>query len=241
MPDPEIEILKKRLKVRNGGHVLDVACGNGDFTRKLKEAFWKVESFTGLDSDGHSLEHARKNIDHPDLSFIRGSALEMPFEDERFDTVAMAQGLHHLTDDRLGLREMYRVLKPGGLFILKEMHRDDLNEAQQTHAIYHHLRAEIDTLLGISHNETYTREALLDMIHEPGLKDMSLEEYTEDPGNIYDQDRFNSYSENLRNWLQNLEGRSDYEDYARRIADLKKRMFLKGVAWPPKIIAIGIK
>lgn len=241
MRDPEIEILKKRLRARNGGHVLDVACGNGDFMGKLNEAFKKVESFTGLDSDGTSLEQARIQFEHPDLNFIRGSALEMPFEDERFDTVAMAQGLHHLTDDRLGLKEMYRVLKPGGLFILKEMHRDDLNEAQQTHAIYHHLRAEIDTLLGTSHNETYTREALLDLIHELGLKDLSLEEYTEDPGDIYNQDRFNSYSEKLRNWLLNLEGRSDYDDYARRIADLKKRIFLKGVAWPPIIIAIGIK
>lgn len=241
MLDPEVEILKNRLGDRNGGHILDIACGDGAFMEVLLASFQKVESFTALDIDDFSLEQARKRIDHPQIRFIQASALEIPFGDDHFDTVSMAQGLHHLSNDRLGLREMYRVLKPGGLFILKEMHRDGLSEAQQTHAAYHHLRAEVDTLLGISHNETYTGDELMERISELGLKELQREEYTEDPGNIFDQDRFNSYSENLSNWLQRLEDSADYDDYARRMAGLKKRMFLKGVAWPPKIIFTGTK
>ena len=50
------------------------------------------------------------------IDFHEASALELPFEDNKFDAIMMCFGLRNLKDIPLGLKEMYRVLKPGGIF-----------------------------------------------------------------------------------------------------------------------------
>jgi SAM-dependent methyltransferase len=102
-----------------GAEVLDAGCGGGRYT-----AAWVklgARSAVGLDISAVGLESARKRVEAAGLSgvtFQEGSVLAMPFEDSRFD-VAFSNGvLHHTTNWQQGIKELVRVLKPGGLGFL---------------------------------------------------------------------------------------------------------------------------
>lgn len=102
--------------------VLDVCCGTGDIAigigNKLKSSQIKALDF----SDG-MLQIARKRIeaDHlKNIEFIQGSALSLPFKDSSFDTVTISFGIRNTSDYGRVLREINRVLTPGGVFFCME-------------------------------------------------------------------------------------------------------------------------
>src|SRR5207302_2811788 len=75
----------------------------------------------GLDFSPEMLAIARQH--HPALDFVEGDAQNLPFEDGSFDAVTIAFGLRNLADPLRGLREMLRILKPGGRAIVLEFVR----------------------------------------------------------------------------------------------------------------------
>jgi demethylmenaquinone methyltransferase/2-methoxy-6-polyprenyl-1,4-benzoquinol methylase len=84
-----------------------------------------VESFadvTGLDASPLSIKRAQKNV--PQASYIEAFAEEMPIGDRRFDLVHTSAALHEMQPEQLRqiLKEVYRVLKPGGVFTLADFH-----------------------------------------------------------------------------------------------------------------------
>ena len=97
-----------------GARVLDVACGTGDLSRVLARA--GAASVIGLDFCRPMLEIARHKAADDDriVPFIEGDALRLPFADEAFDVVTIAFGLRNLAGVEDGLRELLRILKPGG-------------------------------------------------------------------------------------------------------------------------------
>ena len=97
-----------------GARVLDVACGTGDLSRVLARA--GAASVIGLDFCRPMLEIARRKVadDSRTVLFIEGDALRLPFADEAFDVVTIAFGLRNLAGVEEGLRELLRVLRPGG-------------------------------------------------------------------------------------------------------------------------------
>ncbi|MEJ7615657.1 MAG: ubiquinone/menaquinone biosynthesis methyltransferase [Pyrinomonadaceae bacterium] len=94
--------------------VLDVACGTGDLALTLAAA--GPARVTGIDFCRPMLEiAAQKNQARAfRVPFIEGDALRLPFADASFDAVTIAFGLRNLADVNQGLRELARVLKPGG-------------------------------------------------------------------------------------------------------------------------------
>jgi len=105
----------KSLDFFDGDKVLDVATGTGDVAFSIRKKF-KTE-ITALDLSINMLEIAKKksnkyNIN--DIVFIEGDAENLPFEDNLFDKVVISYGLRNLGDPDKGLKEFYRVLKPGG-------------------------------------------------------------------------------------------------------------------------------
>ena len=95
------------IKFRDGRHsdkVLDLGCGTG-FVSQLYPNF----DITGVDISDGMLE---KNP----YKWVKGSAEAIPFPDNNFDFVVCRALLHHLENPMIGLREMFRVLKPGGTF-----------------------------------------------------------------------------------------------------------------------------
>jgi demethylmenaquinone methyltransferase/2-methoxy-6-polyprenyl-1,4-benzoquinol methylase len=106
--------------VRPGDRVLDVCCGTGDLALAAASAGGRV---TGLDFSERMLERARRKA--PDLTWVQGDAMAMPFEDGSFDAVTIGFGLRNLEDERRGLAELRRVLVPGGRIGVLEITRPE--------------------------------------------------------------------------------------------------------------------
>ncbi len=91
--------------------ILDLGCGTGGSFRLLRR-FGQV---VGLDAAPDALAFARqKRLDVP---LVLGDAQKLPFVADRFDIVAVLDVLEHLPDDRQALKEIWRVLKPGGVVL----------------------------------------------------------------------------------------------------------------------------
>jgi len=104
-----------------GGSALDVACGSGKLTAQLVRIAGPDGRVVGLDFSSQMLEVARR--EHPGVEFTDGDALNLPFDDATFDAATIAFGLRNLADPVRGLREMLRVVKPGGRAVVLEFVR----------------------------------------------------------------------------------------------------------------------
>jgi demethylmenaquinone methyltransferase/2-methoxy-6-polyprenyl-1,4-benzoquinol methylase len=98
-----------RAVVRPGDRVLDVCCGTGDLAVSDRESGGDV---IGLDFSERMLARARRKSDA--IEWIRGDATALPFPEEAFDSVTVGFGVRNLEDMESGLRELARVLRPGG-------------------------------------------------------------------------------------------------------------------------------
>ncbi len=92
--------------LQRAGSALDVACGSGKLTAELARIS-RGGRVVGLDFSPQMLEVARMH--HPNLEFIEGDALMLPFEDATFDVSTIGFGLRNLAEPIRGLHEMTRV------------------------------------------------------------------------------------------------------------------------------------
>lgn len=105
--------------VRDGDRVLDAACGTGDFAVADRRA--GAGTVTGLDFSERMLERARRKA--PELEWVRGDLLELPFADASFDAATVGFGVRNVADLERALRELRRVLVPGGRVAILEITR----------------------------------------------------------------------------------------------------------------------
>jgi ubiquinone/menaquinone biosynthesis C-methylase UbiE len=142
-------------------NILDVGTGSGGFVHALQQIFPSAQ-ITGIDPDYESLEKARKK--YPGVIFREMEAQKLLFSDDAFDVVSVSMALHHLPKIKKSLKEIKRVVKPGGFIIINETISNHLNAAQEMHKMYHHFRSRIDRLRGRFHRKTFTKEAILEML-----------------------------------------------------------------------------
>jgi demethylmenaquinone methyltransferase/2-methoxy-6-polyprenyl-1,4-benzoquinol methylase len=120
--------------LKPGGAALDVACGSGKLTAVLAGIAGPQGRVVGLDFSPQMLEIARR--DHAGLEFLEGDALNLPFDDASFDASTIAFGLRNLSDPARGLREMLRVVKPGGHPVVLEFVRPPKNLVGSAYRLY---------------------------------------------------------------------------------------------------------
>ena len=122
---------KKQLirlaKVRSGEHALDLCCGTGDIAFSMAKAGAKV---TGLDFSEPMLKvaqarSAREKTAPNNPQFICGDAQNTTLREASFEIVTIGYGLRNLASVEAGLREMIRVLKPGGRLLVLDFGKPD--------------------------------------------------------------------------------------------------------------------
>jgi demethylmenaquinone methyltransferase / 2-methoxy-6-polyprenyl-1,4-benzoquinol methylase len=101
-----------------GDRVLDACCGTGDLAVEAERRGGRV---VGLDFSEQMLERARKKSGA--IEWVQGDALALPFADGEFDAATVGFGVRNLADIEGGLRELARVLRPGGKLAVLEITR----------------------------------------------------------------------------------------------------------------------
>jgi demethylmenaquinone methyltransferase/2-methoxy-6-polyprenyl-1,4-benzoquinol methylase len=107
-----------RSVVQSDNDVLDVACGTGDLAAEAARAGGRV---TGLDFSPEMLVRARRK--EPSVEWVQGDMLALPFADASFDAATCGFGVRNASDLDLALRELARVLRPGGRVGILEITR----------------------------------------------------------------------------------------------------------------------
>lgn len=113
------EALVGRIPARPPGDVLEIACGTGLVTRRLRERLQPPVRLVATDLSKAMLEYARGKLAHYEgIAWREADAASLPFGDGEFGAVVCALGLMFVPDKRQALREARRVLRDGGLLCL---------------------------------------------------------------------------------------------------------------------------
>lgn len=107
-------------RLEAGMRVLDVACGTGRLTEAAARRVGPGGEAVGIDVSEGMLSRARRRA-HAGLRYVAGDALALPFEASTFDAATIGFGLRNLPDYLAGLREMRRVVRPGGRLVVLEI------------------------------------------------------------------------------------------------------------------------
>lgn len=118
--------------------ILDIATGTGDLAIAMAKA--TDAKISGFDLSAGMLEVGRKKVSEQNLAnrieMIQGDAENMPFADNSFDVITVAFGVRNFENLSKGLDEIYRVLKPGGKFIILEFSQPESFPMKQLYSFY---------------------------------------------------------------------------------------------------------
>lgn len=116
-----------RAAVQRGAHVLDVACGSGVLARAALERASPSGRVVGLDPAPGMIIAAQEV--EPGIEWVLGGAENLPFEDTVFDSVVSQFGMMFFQNRPKAVREMHRVMKPGGALAIAIWNSVDQNPA----------------------------------------------------------------------------------------------------------------
>ncbi|HLR79979.1 MAG TPA: demethylmenaquinone methyltransferase [Bacillota bacterium] len=170
----------KRMDVTKGSSALDVCCGTGDWSLSLAEETGPNGEVVGLDFSENMLSVAEEKRDesHMDhLKFVHGNAMELPYEDNSFDYVTIGFGLRNVPDYMTVLKEMYRVVKPGGKVVCLETSQPTMFGFRQLYYFYFRFIMPLFGKIFAKSYEEYSwlHESAKDFPNKYELKQMFLE------------------------------------------------------------------
>ncbi len=109
----------RELALPSGAHLLDLCCGTGDLALAFAKSGAQV---TGADFTGPMLPlaHAKARKRQFELRWVQADAQYLPFSSQSYDAVTIAFGIRNVEGPQRGLRECFRVLRPGGQLAILE-------------------------------------------------------------------------------------------------------------------------
>jgi ubiquinone/menaquinone biosynthesis C-methylase UbiE len=235
------ETAEEALRRLSAGKVLDVATGSGGFISYLTENLGDYEEITGIDLSERGLTTARERVPFENVHFKCMDAARMAFTRGYFDTVCIANSLHHMQDLRGVLAEMLRVCRDGGQVIISEMYCDGQGEAQLTHVYLHHWWAAVDRLEGITHHETYPRLQLVEIIEGLGLRDLRSYELVDEESDPRDPEMVKELNTIIDRYFQRLLTQAGRRELLERGEELRQRVRQVGFRGANSLFVIGQK
>ncbi|GIN60739.1 demethylmenaquinone methyltransferase [Robertmurraya siralis] len=165
----------KRMNVKTGSKALDVCCGTADWTIALAEEVGSNGEVIGLDFSKNMLKVGEEKVNdlHLDnVQLVHGNAMELPFPDHTFDYVTIGFGLRNVPDYLQVLKEMNRVLKPGGIGVCLETSQPTMFGYRQLFYFYFRfIMPFFGKLFAKSYNEyAWLHESAKDF---PGMKELA--------------------------------------------------------------------
>lgn len=158
--------LINQAAVRPSDRILDIGCGTGTLAVMLKRSHPSVH-IVGLDPDPRALARARRKAGRASLviRFDEGYSDDMPYPDASFDRIFSSFMFHHLKTDQREktLREVWRVLAPGGSFHLLDFEKPE----GQAHGLMARLHAS--SHLASSHLKDNSESRILTVMRRAGL------------------------------------------------------------------------
>ena len=110
-------VLREEIADIDFGTCAELCCGTGEAFALFEDS---IETGIGVDISSSMLEKAKKSFSGSRLLFVQGDATILPLADNSFDSVAMLGGIHHVPDREALFEQIFRVLKPGGVFFFRE-------------------------------------------------------------------------------------------------------------------------
>ncbi|MCA0990785.1 demethylmenaquinone methyltransferase [Pseudalkalibacillus hwajinpoensis] len=145
------------MDVQKGSSALDVCCGTADWTIAMADAVGESGSAIGLDFSENMLEvgHVKVNEKRKEnVTLIHGNAMNLPFEDNSFDYVTIGFGLRNVPDYNQVIKEMYRVVKPGGQVVCLETSQPTIPVFKQVYyGYFKHVMPVLGKVLAKSYDE----------------------------------------------------------------------------------------
>ncbi|MEA2163614.1 MAG: hypothetical protein QOK37_1741 [Thermoanaerobaculia bacterium] len=153
-------------KTGDGKSLLDVGCGTGHYIKSLRESGYAV---SGVDASDGMLAHARAN--NPGVVIEKGDVDALPFQNASFDYVLSIEVLRYLKSPQQSIREMARVLKPGGIALVTAAPRLNLNGYWPLNQVTSRMR--IGNLTQLRQYFTTSR-SLRRQFHAAGFEEISI-------------------------------------------------------------------
>ncbi len=130
--EPYAKDLAARVNVSEGGSVLELACGSGIATRRLRDRLTPSVQLVATDLNEAMMNYAAQKFQAGEsVEWKQADATELPFADQSFDVVVCQFGLMFFPDKPAAVAEVRRVLKPGGSFVFNVWDAIELNDLAQ--------------------------------------------------------------------------------------------------------------
>ncbi|MFB5281980.1 demethylmenaquinone methyltransferase [Peribacillus sp. Hz7] len=168
------KVTMNKMKVPKGAKALDLCCGTADWTIALADAVGETGEVYGLDFSKNMLKIGKEKVQNRKLNqvtLLHGNAMDLPFPDNSFDYVTIGFGLRNVPDYMQVLKEMNRVLKPGGMGVCLETSHPTLFGFKQLFSFYFRFIMPVfGKIFAKSYNEySWLQESARDF---PGMKEL---------------------------------------------------------------------
>ena len=244
-------LLKDLLRNRPHNSALDVGTGQGQSALALTEYFNRV---VGIEISSDAIMAGQSQLigqkKKLKLKVMNGAVLRFPAKS--FDCAASFWSLHHMRLLPRVLAEMYRVLRPGGLFFNVD-HLDRQGSARQNNYLYlHKLKIEVEKKLGKEHFNLIMPEDIMYLLKSIGLKDVGFELFLGQPEPSAKQPELTKRAldicDQIRKYLnQSLAGSTKNKfdakevELANRLNEIQKKILKIGVETAPYYAVYGFK
>lgn len=176
-----------------GGFGLDVCCGTGMLAFEQARVVGPTGKVVGVDFCDEMLKVAAANLEKTSykgiVEFVKGNAIDLPFEDNTFDCATMGFALRNVSDMRKALAEMRRVVKPGGKVVNLDLAKPRLPVFKQLYYLYFNYLVPLLGRLGVGLEGPYRylpaslkvfphQEEIRALFEEVGLRDAHYFELT---------------------------------------------------------------